>query len=189
MSTRFFVAFCIVVFQALLASWSEADAQIQNGAPVQNGSVFNSEGPAPRTGPSQLIQSGDNPPNGSTAGAVQAIAINPSSPGTIYVGAVNGGLWKTTNGGTSWTALTNQEASLSIASLALDSTDSTHQTLIAGIGATSNGIFVSRSLVPSGEQAGGLQNGLLYSRNGGTTWTRLGESALTGQSVVGVAAL
>jgi hypothetical protein len=157
MPRRFLVALCIVVFYALLATRPEADAQ------VQNGSVFNSEGPAPNTGPAFAIQSGDNPPNGSTAGAIQAIAADPSRQGTIYVGSPNGGIWKTTNGGTSWTPLIDQKASLSIASLAFDPTDQTHQTLIAGTGATSNGSFASRSLLTT-EPFGSLQNGLLYSR-------------------------
>jgi photosystem II stability/assembly factor-like uncharacterized protein len=187
MSRRFLVGLGVVVFQVLLATRPEADAQVQNGAAVQNGSIFNSEGPAPRSGPSAIVQSGDNPPNGSTAGAIQAIAVNPSSPGTIYVGTPNGGIWKTTNGGTSWTPLIDQKASLSIASLALDPTDPTHQTVIAGTGVTSNGGFGSLSLSIT-ERSGGLQNGLLYSQDGGTTWARLGETTLNGQSVVGVAA-
>jgi autotransporter-associated beta strand protein len=182
MSTRFFIALCIVIFQALLVSRPEANAQ------VQNGSLFNSEGPAPNTGPAPAIQSGDNPPNGSTAGAIQAIAADPANPRTIYVSAVNGGIWKTTDGGASWTPQIDQKASLSIASLALDPTDPSHKTLIAGTGITSNGAFGSLSLFPTPETAGGLQNGLLYSRNGGTTWARLGEATLSGQSVVDVAA-
>jgi photosystem II stability/assembly factor-like uncharacterized protein len=173
MSTRFFIALCIVIFQALLVSRPEANAQ------VQNGSLFNSEGPAPNTGPAPAIQSGDNPPNGSTAGAIQAIAADPANPRTIYVSAVNGGIWKTTDGGASWTPQIDQKASLSIASLALDPTDPSHKTLIAGTGITSNGAFGSLSLFPTPETAGGLQNGLLYSRNGGTTWARLGEATLT----------
>ena len=78
---------------------------------------------------------------------------------------------------------------LSIASLALDPTDPTHQTLIAGTGATSNGGFASISLSGTPAFYGGLQTGLLYSRNGGTTWTQLGAATLSGQSVVGIAAL
>ena len=139
---RFLIALCIVVFHALLDAWPKADAQ---GAPVQNGSVFDSEGPGPSTGPSAVIQGNDNPPNGSAAGAIQAIAADPSRPGTIYAGAVNGGIWKTTNGGTSWIPLIDQKASLSIASLTLDPTDPTHQTLVAGTGVTSNGAFASTS--------------------------------------------
>ena len=189
MATRFLAALRILAFLVLLGSWPEANAQAQNGAPIQNGSVFNSEGPAPTTGPFQLIGTNDAPPNGTTAGAIGSIAVDPSHPATIYVGAVNGGIWKTTNGGTNWTPLIDQKASISIASLSFDPTDPTHQTLIAGTGVTSNGAFASSSLFRTPANFGGLQNGLLYSRNGGTTWTQLGETTLSGQSVIGVAAI
>ncbi len=187
-SIRFLVALALVVFHALLVTCPEAGAQTQNNVLVQNGSVFNPEGSAPLTGPSALAVSNDAPPNGTTAGAIEAIAVDPSHPGTIYLGAVNGGIWKTTNDGSSWTPLIDQKASLSIASLAFDPMDPTHQTLIAGIGITSNGGFGSLSL-PAPIGSGGLRNGLLYSRDGGATWTRLGETTLSGQSVVDVAAL
>ena len=187
MLKRFLVALCIVVFHALLGTWPEADA----GSKVLRFRTVRCSIPRgrdPSTGPSAVIQGNDNPPNGSAAGAIQAIAVDPSRPGTIYAGAVNGGIWKTTNGGTSWIPLIDQKASLSIASLAFDPTDPTHQTLVAGTGVTSNGGFASISLFGTPANYGGLQNGLLYSRNGGTTWTRLGETTLSGQSVVDVAA-
>src|SRR6185437_15248223 len=50
------------------------------------------------------------PPNNPAAGAVQAIAINPANSSEIYVGTVNGGIWRTQNanvaspGGMTWTA-------------------------------------------------------------------------------------
>ena len=65
-STRFLVALALVVFHALLGTCPEAGAQTQNNVPVQNGSVFNPEGPAPLTGPSALAVSNDAPPNGTT---------------------------------------------------------------------------------------------------------------------------
>ena len=42
---------------------------------------------------------------GSTAtGRVTSVAVDPSDPSgnTYYVGTANGGVWKTTDGGTSW---------------------------------------------------------------------------------------
>src|SRR5262249_50916593 len=33
-------------------------------------------------------------------GAVQAVAVDPSDPNTVYAGTVNGGVWKTKDGGT-----------------------------------------------------------------------------------------
>src|SRR5258708_39332694 len=55
-----------------------------------------------------------------TSGRVTAIAVDPRSNDIIYIGASDGGVWKTTDGGTSWTPLTDQEASLSIGAISLD---------------------------------------------------------------------
>jgi hypothetical protein len=108
--------------------------------------VFVSQGPAPGFGPLPLSLSADQPPsgpglprNGSLANAINAVAPDPSDPNTLYVGTVNGGVWVTRNGGTTWKALTDNQASLSITSLALDPTDPTHKTLIAGAGLSSAG--------------------------------------------------
>jgi hypothetical protein len=90
--------------------------------------------------------------------------------------------WKTTNGGTTWTPLTDKQATLSIASLAYDPTDVNRNTLIAGTGLTANGSILGLAA------SGGLRNGLLYSQDGGNTWTSLGAATLAGQSVAGVAA-
>ena len=66
--------------------------------------------PAARTvahfGPANL-QSGDAPPNG-TSVAVQAIVTDPTDANKIYIGTVNGGVWETLNGGTTWTPLSDK---------------------------------------------------------------------------------
>ncbi|MFB9262053.1 autotransporter domain-containing protein [Bradyrhizobium erythrophlei] len=157
-------------------------------AEVQIGSTFNSEGPGPAVGPRNSVGSGDNPPNGTVTGAVEAIATDPSNSNVIYVGSVGGGIWKTTNAGTSWTPLTDQKLSLSIGSLSLDPTDPTHQTLIAGNGNLSNGGFASNSVFSTPQMFGGVQAGLLYSTDGGASFSRLGATTFRGQSVVDVAA-
>ena len=36
------------------------------------------------------------------SGRVTAFAIDPSNPGIVYLGVAQGGVWKTTNGGTNW---------------------------------------------------------------------------------------
>ncbi len=139
-------------------------------------------------GPRNVVGSADNPPNGTVTGAIEAIAVDPTNANTLYVGAVDGGIWKTTNAGAAWTPLTDQKASLSIASLSLDPTDATHRTLIAGTGNTSNGGFASISTFSTPGNFGGVQNGLLYSTDGGATFARLGATTFAGQSVVDVAA-
>ena len=162
-------------------------------AQVQVNQTFIPQGPSPKFGPIDVVQSGDAPPNGTVpngtvAGAVQAILLDPAlGPQTMFIGGVNGGIWRTTDGGATWKALTDRQASPSIASLALDPSDPTGKTLIAGVGITSNGGW---SYVGGVTSRGGARTGVLYSTDGGETWSaRGGGPYLTGQSVIGVAAM
>jgi len=139
-------------------------------------------GPSPGFGPTTTIQSGDAPPNGTVSGAVQAIVTDPTNPNTMYIGATNGGVWVTRNGGASWTPLSDNQRSLSIASLSVDPTNP--NVLIAGTGLTSNG-FIGNGDIAS---RGGPRIGVLYSTSGGTSWSELGGATLAGKSIVGVAA-
>lgn len=146
--------------------------------------TFLPQGPAPSFGPSGLIQSNDAPPNGTVGGAIQAVLPHPTDANTMYIGGVNGGVWVTRNGGASWTPLSDKQRSLSIASLAFDPTDATRRTLVAGVGITSNGLVGSDNVA----DRGGQRIGLLYSSNGGSSWSELGGATLSGKSIVGVAA-
>jgi hypothetical protein len=113
-------------------------------------------------------------------GAIQALAVHPTDPNIMYIGAVNGGIWKTTNATAAsphWTPLTDNLPSLSIGALEFDPTDPTHQTLIAGLGATSSFGAVHDAL-----------NGVLRSTDGGTTWSQLGTTALARDNFTSVAA-
>src|SRR5260370_16223717 len=121
------------VLAAAFALPTAAAAQLQ----VNQNCV--TQGPAPSFGPIGTVQSGDAPPSGGVAGAVGPVVADPLNANTLFVGTPAGGIWKTTNGGTTWTPLTDKQASLSIASLSLDPTDPTSRTLIAGTGPTANG--------------------------------------------------
>ena len=157
-------------------------------ATVSFAQTFVSEGPGPRFGPVYASQSADAAPNGTEAGAIQAILPDPSlGAGTIFVGSPNGGIWVTSNNGASWKPLTDNQASLSIASLALDPTDPTGRTIIAGVGTTDNGEY-SQFNQGAYVGRGGAQTGILYTTNGGATWSALGTTTLAGQSVIGVEA-
>src|SRR5688572_14550720 len=61
---------------------------------------------------------------GNVGGRVTGVAADPSDAGgnTIYVSSANGGVWKTTDGGASWTPLTDGQPSLATSALAVDPT-------------------------------------------------------------------
>lgn len=118
------------------------------------------------------------PPNHEVCGAIQALAPHPTNANTLYVGAVNGGIWRTTNAlaaTPTWVPLTDAMPSQSIGALAFDPTDPTHQTLLAGLGRWSN--FAQR---------GDDELGVYRSTDGGTTWTSLGAGTLLDQKIVAV---
>ena len=71
-------------------------------------------------------------PNGQTttistpvSGRVSAIAVHPTNPNIVYVGAAQGGVWRTMDGGATWVAIFDNAASLAIGALALAPTDPT----------------------------------------------------------------
>ncbi len=58
------------------------------------------------------------------SGRTISIAIHPTNPDIVYVGTAQGGLYKTTNGGTNWTSLFEfQLETLAIGALTIDPTD------------------------------------------------------------------
>ncbi|MCC6888619.1 MAG: FG-GAP repeat protein, partial [Hyphomicrobiales bacterium] len=99
-------------------------------------------------------------PAGGSSGRINSIAIQPSNPSVIYIGAATGGVWKTTNGGASWTALTDTQCSTAMGSVAID--PSNFQTIYAGTGEAN---FSADSYYGCG---------VLKSTDGGATWTQLG---------------
>ncbi len=119
-------------------------------------------------------------PDNQVSGAIHTVAAHPTDPNELYVGAVNGGVWKTNNAqaaSPTWMSLTDDMPSLSIGALVFDPTDSSSQTIVAGVGHFSS--FGRR---------GGPLSGLLRTTNGGDTWAVLGEQELQGRSVSGLAA-
>jgi photosystem II stability/assembly factor-like uncharacterized protein len=98
-------------------------------------------------------------------GAIKAVATHPTNPDIVYVGAVNGGVWRTRNAKDArptWQQLTDAQRSLAIGALEFDPTDSTHGTLVAGTGRFS-----------SMKRSGGALIGLLRTTDGGATWSTL----------------
>jgi hypothetical protein len=61
----------------------------------------------------------------SVSGRVTAIVVDPTDPNKVYLGTAQGGVWRSLNGGTSWTAIADNAQSLAIGALALAPSDPT----------------------------------------------------------------
>lgn len=137
--------------------------------------VWTPQGPAPTT-MGQVENIADRP----VSGAIRAAAPHPSDPNIVYVGAVNGGVWKTMDAmspNPSWEPLTDDARSLSIGALALDPTDPTHHTLVAGTGRYSSNNRTGTALI-----------GLMRTTDGGANWDVIdGGKLLRNAQIVGVA--
>lgn len=57
---------------------------------------------------------------GNIGGRVRAIVVSPTDPNTVYIGSVSGGIWKTTDGGSSWFPLDDQMNNLAVCSMVMD---------------------------------------------------------------------
>jgi hypothetical protein len=94
------------------------------------------------------------------------VAADPTDGNTIYVAAAGGGAWKTSNGGSTWTPLTDTQSTLFMGSIAVAAgSDINHRIVYAGTGeANFSGVdtFYGR--------------GVLVSRDSGATWTLTGNS-------------
>jgi len=122
-------------------------------------------------------------PDRRVSGATHVVVAHPTDADTLYIGAVNGGIWKTTNAtdtNPTWTTNSDQLSSLSINALAFDKTDPTHNTLVAGTG----------NLGSFGGISGNL--GLIYrTTDGGNTWVDPGSNGLKsfgGENITSIAA-
>ena len=94
------------------------------------------------------------------SGRIMSIAVNPNKKYEYYVGAASGGVWKTSNLGTTWTPLFDAEGSYSIGTVVLDPNDSS----VVWVG---TGESNSQRSVAYGD-------GVYRSDDGGKTWTNVG---------------
>ncbi|MGC1227511.1 MAG: hypothetical protein WA859_13605 [Candidatus Sulfotelmatobacter sp.] len=103
------------------------------------------------------------------SGRATAVAIDPADPSgnTVYIGGAQAGVWKSLNAadltanGVTWTALTDDQATLSIGAIAIQpgNTNPANSVIVAGTGEADN----------SADSYFGL--GILTSTNAGSTWT------------------
>jgi photosystem II stability/assembly factor-like uncharacterized protein len=113
-------------------------------------------------------------PNGQTYGAsrvnvsgrVAAIAVDPSDPAHVLVGAANGGIWESRDRGATWAPRTDDAATLTTGALAFDPAHP--GTVLCGTG--------------EGNWWSWLGVGVLRSTDGGTTWSTLCRDPFVGEA-------
>ncbi len=107
------------------------------------------------------------------SGRVSGIATDPADVNTFYVATVGGGVWKTTNGGTTYTTTTGSQPALNIGAIAIS--PSNPDVVYAGTG--------------NGDQDADATygQGILKTVNGGATWQLVGTQEFARQTVAKIA--
>jgi photosystem II stability/assembly factor-like uncharacterized protein len=95
-------------------------------------------------------------------GRVLSVAFHPTDSNTMYITAPKGGIWKTTNGGNTWTAKGDALPALFTGKVVVDNTNG--NTLYVSLGDNTNWVYNDPSL------------GIYKSVDGGDTWTTTGQT-------------
>jgi photosystem II stability/assembly factor-like uncharacterized protein len=93
-------------------------------------------------------------------GRIIAFAVHPANRSTYYVGVAAGGVWKTTNGGTTWECVFENEGSYSIGAVALNPSNP-HE------------VWVGTGELNS-QRSVGYGDGIYKSEDGGKSWKKMG---------------
>ncbi len=98
---------------------------------------------------------------GNVSGRVRGLDVHPSNPDIVYIGAAAGGIWKTTDGGATWTDKSGDLSRLTFGSVAIDPNNT--DVIYAGTGETR---WLFNNVTFEGD-------GLYKSTNGGDNWTKI----------------
>src|SRR3989304_151113 len=95
-----------------------------------------------------------------TGGRIHDVEALPNDPSTVYVATASGGLWKTTNNGTTWTPIFDGQPVSTFGDVAIS--PSNPDVIWVGTGEQNN------------RQSTSWGNGMYRSTDAGKTWTHLG---------------
>ncbi len=102
-------------------------------------------------------------------GRINCIAFHPTNENIFWVGTPAGGLWKTANGGQTWTTNTDNLPVLGVSDIAIDPVNPNIMYL-----ATGDGDRGALSALTGGAYGDTKSIGVLKSTNGGQTWSATG---------------
>jgi len=106
---------------------------------------------------------------GNIGGRTRALIFDPSNDQVMYAAGISGGVFKSTNGGESWTPIGDALANLDVSALAIDKNDP--QTIFASTG---EGYF-REDIRGTGLPLRG--DGIFVTHDAGATWTQLAFTA------------
>jgi photosystem II stability/assembly factor-like uncharacterized protein len=145
-------------------AYEAAVSQMKNGlrtlAPFDP-SAWNNVGPVPMNNALPNFGGAIAGATFNATGRVTAIAADPTTQGTFYVGAANGGVWMTNDGGNTFTPIADTLPTQAIGAIAIDAVNSSPPTLYV---ATGEGNAAIESY---------YGQGVFMSRDMGVTWTPL----------------
>ncbi len=101
---------------------------------------------------------------GNIGGRTRALLINPQDANLMYAAGVSGGVWRTTNGGQSWTPIADLIGNVTVSSMAMEPGNPN----VVYVG-TGEGVIVAE-LDTVGDFRGA---GIFKTTDGGANWTRL----------------
>jgi hypothetical protein len=139
-------------------------------------------------GPGPILTAGTGVQYTTVSGDVTSIAADPRDPtgNTIYLGAANGGVWKSTDGGKNWTPLTDfvfdaagNAVPENIGGLAVGASANDHLVNASDVIYAATGVATLSAYGGVGHPG----HGVLKSTDGGLTWSVVGESVFTGALV------
>jgi photosystem II stability/assembly factor-like uncharacterized protein len=107
--------------------------------------------------------------NANAGGRVVSIAPHPTNANICYIGSASGGVWKTSNGGGTWTPMTDELSILNHGMVALSPVDP--NIVYAGTGEY---------------MTGSTGDGVFRSIDAGVTWTRLATAGQVGNQISGL---
>ena len=144
-----------------------AEAQAGRLTPPLRGSATATVGTWSSIGPRPIPNGTPSPYNGAApwSGRVTAIAHDPTNPAVAYLGAADGGVWKTTDSGAHWAPIFDTQPSLAIGSIGVD--PGNPATVYVGTGEPNDPTGFSGA-----DQYFGA--GIFKSTNGGSSWSKVG---------------
>jgi photosystem II stability/assembly factor-like uncharacterized protein len=159
-----FIFLCVMLAMSLAARAQQQQQQQQQAPPQQQAAPQQQEEgrpPADRMSPGTFMGlrlRAIGP--AMTSGRIAALAVDPTDKRVWWIASASGGVWKTTNAGTTFTPVFDNEGSYSIGAVAIDPKN----TAVVWVGAGEN----------NSQRSVGYGDGLYRTEDAGRSWRNMG---------------